>query len=48
MTRGLRAGGRTEIRGDVRDGERVVTTGAFGLEDGMHVVPTAAAAGSAR
>ncbi len=48
VTRGLRAGGRTEIRGDVREGERVVTTGAFGLEDGMHVVPTAAAAGSAR
>jgi membrane fusion protein (multidrug efflux system) len=39
---GLRADGRTEIRGDVRAGDRVVTTGAFGLEDGMHVVPPAA------
>jgi len=45
---GLRADGRTEIRGDVREGDRVVTTGAFGLEDGMHVVPAAAAAGPSR
>jgi multidrug efflux pump subunit AcrA (membrane-fusion protein) len=51
VVRGLRADGRTEIRGDVRAGDRVVTTGAFGLEDGMHVVPAApapAAAGPAR
>ena len=48
VVRGLRADGRTEIRGDVREGDRVVTTGAFGLEDGMHVVPAARAAGSAR
>jgi RND family efflux transporter MFP subunit len=40
VARGLRAGGRTEIRGDVREGDSVVTTGAFGLEDGMHVVST--------
>ena len=39
VTRGLRTGGRTEVRGDLRPGDRVVTTGAFGLEDGMHVVP---------
>ena len=43
VVRGLRADGRTEIRGDVRAGDRVVTTGAFGLEDGMHVVPRRAA-----
>jgi membrane fusion protein, multidrug efflux system len=42
VVRGLRADGRTEIRGQVRAGDRVVTTGAFGLEDGMHVVPAAA------
>jgi membrane fusion protein (multidrug efflux system) len=46
VDRGVRAGGRTEVRGDVRSGDRVVTTGAFGLQDGMHVVP--AAAGSSR
>jgi membrane fusion protein (multidrug efflux system) len=39
---GLRADGRSEIRGEVRAGDRVVTTGAFGLEDGMHVVPAGA------
>jgi RND family efflux transporter MFP subunit len=43
VVRGLRADGRTEIRGQVRAGDRVVTTGAFGLEDGMHVVPAAGA-----
>jgi membrane fusion protein (multidrug efflux system) len=51
VVRGLRADGRTEIRGDVHAGDRVVTTGAFGLEDGMHVLPEApgpAAAGPAR
>lgn len=47
VERGVRAGGRTEVRGDVQSGDRVVTTGAFGLQDGMHVVP-AAAAGSSR
>ena len=44
VTRGLRADGRTEVRGDLQPGDRVVTTGAFGLEDGMHVVPAARAA----
>jgi len=39
VQRGVRAGGRTEVRGDLRAGDRVVTTGAFGLQDGMHVVP---------
>jgi HlyD family secretion protein len=42
VVRGIRADGRTEIRGNVRAGDRVVTTGAFGLEDGMRVVPAAA------
>jgi RND family efflux transporter MFP subunit len=46
VARGLRAGGRTEVRGDIREGDRVVTTGAFGLEDGMRVVPAPAAASS--
>ena len=32
-------GGRTEVTGEVHPGDRVVTTGAFGLQDGMHVVP---------
>jgi membrane fusion protein, multidrug efflux system len=44
VTHGIRADGRTEIRGDVHSGDRVVTTGAFGLEEGMHVVPAAPAA----
>jgi len=39
VVRGLRQGGRTEIRGEVAPGDRVVTTGAFGLEDGMRVAP---------
>jgi RND family efflux transporter MFP subunit len=42
VVRGIRADGRTEIQGNVRAGDRVVTTGAFGLEDGMRVVPAAA------
>lgn len=41
VDRGVRAGGRTEVRGELRGGDRVVTTGAFGLQDGMHVVPGA-------
>jgi RND family efflux transporter MFP subunit len=40
---GVRADGRTEVRGDLRAGDRVATTGAFGLEDGMHVVPSTGA-----
>jgi membrane fusion protein (multidrug efflux system) len=41
VQRGVRAGGRTEVAGDLRPGDRVVTTGAFGLQDGMHVAPAA-------
>lgn len=33
------SGGRSAIRGDVPPGSRVVTSGAYGLADGMHVVP---------
>jgi RND family efflux transporter MFP subunit len=44
VTRGFSTGGRTEVSGDLHPGDRVVTTGAFGLEDGMHVVPTQSAA----
>ena len=40
--------GRTEVRGDLRAGDRVVTTGAFGLEDGMHVVARRPAAAGPR
>lgn len=43
VTLGVRSAGRTEVVGDLRAGERVATTGAFGLEDGMHVVPSAGA-----
>jgi membrane fusion protein, multidrug efflux system len=43
VERGIRDGGRTEIRGEVREGDRVVTTGAFGLQDGMRVAPAAQA-----
>jgi membrane fusion protein, multidrug efflux system len=39
VVRGASAGGRTEVTGKVEPGDRVVTTGAFGLQDGMHVVP---------
>ncbi|HTC24112.1 MAG TPA: efflux RND transporter periplasmic adaptor subunit, partial [Gemmatimonadales bacterium] len=42
--RGARSRGRTEVTGDLRPGDRVVTTGAFGLEDGMGVAPTGGAA----
>jgi RND family efflux transporter MFP subunit len=40
ITPGIHAGGRTEVRGGLRPGDLVVTTGAFGLQDGMRVVPT--------
>jgi len=40
VVRGARQGGRTEVRGNIAPGERVVTTGAFGLQDGMRVTPT--------
>jgi membrane fusion protein, multidrug efflux system len=36
---GVHQGGRVAIRGPLNPGERVVTTGAFGLQDGMRVAP---------
>jgi RND family efflux transporter MFP subunit len=39
VVRGVRDDGRTEVEGDLKAGDRVVTTGAFGLQNGMHVVP---------
>lgn len=39
VTVGVRHAGRADVRGDVRPGDRVVTVGAAGLQDGMHVVP---------
>jgi membrane fusion protein (multidrug efflux system) len=38
---GVRSEGRSQVEGNLRPGDRVATTGAFGLEDGMHVVPSA-------
>jgi RND family efflux transporter MFP subunit len=38
VTVGVRRGARAEIVRGLNAGERVVTTGAFGLSDGMHVV----------
>jgi membrane fusion protein, multidrug efflux system len=40
VLRGVRDDGRTEVRGDLQAGDRVVTTGAFGLQSGMRVVPS--------
>ncbi|HEV7365135.1 MAG TPA: efflux RND transporter periplasmic adaptor subunit [Gemmatimonadales bacterium] len=39
VVRGVRDDGRTEVQGDLKAGDRVVTTGAFGLQNGMRVVP---------
>ncbi|HEY2824937.1 MAG TPA: efflux RND transporter periplasmic adaptor subunit [Gemmatimonadales bacterium] len=39
---GARSGGRVQVTGDIKAGDLVVTTGAFGLADGMHVVPKSA------
>jgi len=39
VVRGARQGGRSEVRGALAPGDRVVTTGVFGLEDGMRVAP---------
>lgn len=39
---GARRGGRAEIKAGLNPGEVVVTSGAFGLVDGMRVVPTKA------
>ena len=40
---GVRRSGRAEILRGLSPGERVVTTGGFGLTDGMRVVPSASA-----
>jgi len=37
--RGVRAAGRSEVEGDLHPGDHVVTTGAYGLQDGMQVAP---------
>jgi RND family efflux transporter MFP subunit len=42
VTVGARRGGRAEIKAGLKPGEVVVTSGAFGLTDGMHVVPSKA------
>jgi membrane fusion protein, multidrug efflux system len=36
---GIHQGGRVAVEGKLEAGDRVVTTGAFGLQDGMRVVP---------
>ena len=43
VRRGAQAGGRSEVEGDLHVGDRVVTPGACGLQDGMHVVPAGSA-----
>jgi RND family efflux transporter MFP subunit len=45
---GIHSGSRTEVREGVQAGERVVTTGAFGLQDGMRVVPAPPAEAGSR
>jgi membrane fusion protein (multidrug efflux system) len=40
----VRSAGMVEVTGDLKAGDRVVTTGAYGLSDGMHVVLGGAAA----
>jgi RND family efflux transporter MFP subunit len=39
VVRGVADDGRTEVQGDLKPGQQVVTTGAFGLQNGMRVVP---------
>jgi membrane fusion protein (multidrug efflux system) len=39
VTPGVHQGGRVAVRGALNPGDRVVTTGAFGLQDGMRVAP---------
>jgi membrane fusion protein (multidrug efflux system) len=39
VTPGVRQGSRVQVEGKLSPGERVVTTGAFGLQDGMRVEP---------
>jgi membrane fusion protein (multidrug efflux system) len=42
VARGAHQGGRTEVRGNLAPGDQIVTTGAFGLQDGMRVAPSGA------
>ena len=42
VVRGTHEDGRTEVRGNLAPGDRIVTTGAFGLQDGMRVAPSGA------
>jgi len=42
VVRGTHQDGRTEVRGNLAPGDRIVTTGAFGLQDGMRVAPSGA------
>jgi RND family efflux transporter MFP subunit len=39
VIRGVADDRRTEVRGNLKAGDQVVTTGAFGLQNGMRVVP---------
>jgi RND family efflux transporter MFP subunit len=39
VTAGVRDGSRVAVQGPLSPGDRVVTTGAFGLQDGMRVSP---------
>lgn len=39
VTPGVRQGGRVAVKGPIQPGDRVVTAGAFGLQDGMRVAP---------
>jgi RND family efflux transporter MFP subunit len=39
VVRGVGDDRRTEVQGDLKAGDQVVTTGAFGLQNGMRVVP---------
>jgi membrane fusion protein (multidrug efflux system) len=38
---GVRQAGRAEVSGDLQPGDRVATTGVYGLNEGMQVVPAA-------
>jgi RND family efflux transporter MFP subunit len=42
VVRGTHQDGRTEVQGNLTPGDLVVTTGAFGLQDGMRVAPAGA------
>jgi multidrug efflux pump subunit AcrA (membrane-fusion protein) len=44
VTAGVRQGGLVAVEGSLTPGDRVVTTGAFGLQDGMRVSPKTSAA----